>query len=60
MLFYQVLDCAEAMERMLTVIKLDGVMFRGDFLICFFAVASVVMTCLKLLFLHCSNTLVRL
>ena len=60
MLFYQVLDCAEAMEWMLTVIKLDGITFRGDFLICFFAVASVVMACLKLLFLHCSNTLVRL
>lgn len=31
MLFCQILDCAEAMERMLTVIKLDGITFRGDF-----------------------------
>lgn len=60
MLFCPVLHHAEAIEWMLIVIKLDGIMFRGGFFICFFALASVVMACLKLLFLHFSKTLVRL
>lgn len=59
-MFSQVLDHAEAIEWMLTVIELDGIMFHGDFFICFFAMASVVMACLKLLFLHFSKTSVRL
>lgn len=60
MLYCQVLDPAESIEGMLTVMKLDGTMFHRDFFVWFFAMTSVVMVCLNLLFLQFNKAFVRL